>query len=116
MFVTLDSSARMTIVFCAGEDLQTVVCPRTQYVTLQFNHCVPLLLIRIVLIIRTPFIRGVTMKYVVRAVVLIIELYVLLIHRIRGSIFELLLIPMSFRFYFPLHFGVECGPIRANVR
>ena len=103
MIVTLDSSARMTIVFCAGEDLQTVVCPRTQYVTLQFNHCVPLLLIRIVLIIRTPFIRGVTMKYVVRAVVLIIELYVLLIHRIRGSIFELLLIPMSFRFYFPLH-------------
>ena len=56
MFVTLDSSARMTIVFRAGEDLQTVVCPRTQYVTLRFNQCVPLLLIPIVLIIRTPLI------------------------------------------------------------
>ena len=68
MFVTLDSSARMTIVFRAGEDLQTVVCPRTQYVTLRFNHCVPLLLIPIVLIIRTPFILGVTVKDLVRAV------------------------------------------------
>ena len=65
---TLDSSARMTIVFRAGEDLQTVVCPRTQYVTLRFNHCVPLLLIRIVLIIRTPFILGVTIKDLRRAV------------------------------------------------
>ena len=68
MFVTLDSSARMTIVFRAGEDLQTVVCPRTQYVTLRFNHCLPQLLIPIVLIIRTPFILGVTVKDLVRAV------------------------------------------------
>ena len=68
MFVTLDSSVRMTIVFRAGEDLQTVVCPRTQYVTLRFNHCVPLLLIPIVLIIRTPFILGVMVKDLVRAV------------------------------------------------
>ena len=65
---TLDSSARMTIVFRAGEDLQTVVCPRTQYVTLRFNQCVPLLLIPIVLIIRTPFILGVTVKDLRRAV------------------------------------------------